>query len=173
MPMVRKAEAGDARELARIAEATFRDTFESVNSVEDMTLHCQTSYGEHVQAAEIGDPQRTTLLCLEAGIVTGFAQLRWNGAPTCVQADAPGEIQRLYVVRAWHGRGIAPILMAACLEEMKRRGSDAVWLGVWEKNPRAIAFYRKFGFREVGEHVFTLGADRQRDLVMVRPVDMQ
>jgi ribosomal protein S18 acetylase RimI-like enzyme len=58
--------------------------------------------------------------------------------------------------------------MAACLEELKARGSDVAWLGVWERNPRAIAFYRKMGFAECGEHVFTLGHEPQRDVVMAR-----
>jgi ribosomal protein S18 acetylase RimI-like enzyme len=53
---------------------------------------------------------------------------------------------------------------------MERRGSDVVWLGVWERNPRAIAFYRKFEFREAGEHVFPVGNDPQRDIVLVRPL---
>jgi ribosomal protein S18 acetylase RimI-like enzyme len=60
--------------------------------------------------------------------------------------------------------------MNACIEEMSLHRSDVVWLGVWERNPRAIAFYRKFGFREVGTHVFPLGNDPQRDIVMARPV---
>ena len=93
-----------------------------------------------------------------------------DGAPSCVTARAPGEIQRLYVVKEWHGRGVAQALMDACIGEMKVRGTDIVWLGVWERNPRAIAFYRKFGFTETGDHVFPLGRDPQRDIVMVRPL---
>ena len=60
--------------------------------------------------------------------------------------------------------------MRACLDEMERRGYDVVWLGVWERNPRAIAFYGKFEFREAGEHVFPVGNDSQRDIVLVRPL---
>ena len=76
----------------------------------------------------------------------------------------------MYVVDEWHGKGIALRLMDACLSEMKRRESDIAWLGVWERNPRAIAFYGKFGFGEVGAHEFLLGADVQRDVVMSRAV---
>ena len=85
-------------------------------------------------------------------------------------AKRPGEIQRLYVVEDWHGKGVAQALMQACIEAMQRRGADVVWLGVWEHNPRAIAFYGKFGFVVAGEHVFSLGGDQQRDLVMVRAI---
>jgi ribosomal protein S18 acetylase RimI-like enzyme len=87
-----------------------------------------------------------------------------------VVAAAPGEVQRLYVAREFHGMGIARSLMLACLDEMNVVRSDVAWLGVWEHNPRAIAFYRKFGFAEVGEHIFPLGSDPQRDIVMARPV---
>jgi ribosomal protein S18 acetylase RimI-like enzyme len=59
--------------------------------------------------------------------------------------------------------------MGACLGEIAARGADVAWLGVWEHNPRAIAFYRKWGFVEVGEHTFPVGDDPQRDLVLCRP----
>lgn len=168
--VVRRALRSDAKELSALAEATFRETFAADNTPENMALHCSSSYGEDVQAAEIADPDRVTLVCESGGTLIGFAQLRWGRAPGCVVASAPGEIQRLYVAREHHGRGVAQALMRACLAEMRSRGSDVVWLGVWERNPRAIAFYRKFGFAEVGEQVFPLGEDPQRDIVMACPV---
>jgi ribosomal protein S18 acetylase RimI-like enzyme len=168
---ITQASVRDARRLAALAEATFRDAFATVNAPEDVDLHCRTSYGEALQAAEIADPDMVTLLCEQDDELVGFAQVRWGGAPACVVADAPGEIQRLYVRRDRHGSGVAHQLMSACLVEMTRRRCDVAWLGVWEHNPRAIAFYRKFGFQEVGEHVFAVGNDPQRDLVLARPVD--
>jgi ribosomal protein S18 acetylase RimI-like enzyme len=170
-PVVRRAGRRDAKQLASLAEATFRDTFEARNSAENMALHCGTRYGEAVQASEIADPDMVTLVCESQETLAGFAQLRWGGAPRCVVAAAPGEIQRLYVARKFHGMGVARKLMLACLDEMRARRSDVVWLGVWEHNPRAIAFYRKFGFAEVGEHIFPLGRDPQRDIVMTWSVD--
>lgn len=170
MSHIRKAERDDATSLATIAEATFRDAFAGVNTARDMDLHCRTSYGEAIQAEEIADPNRVTLLCEQRGRLVGFAQLRWGDVPACIVADAPGEIQRLYVVSDSHGTGVAHDLMRGCLDEMGRRRSDVIWLGVWERNPRAIAFYKKFAFIEVGEHVFPVGRDPQRDVVMARPV---
>ena len=167
---IRHARRDDARQLAIVAEATFRETFAAVNTAEDMDLHCRTSFGEAIQAEEIASASRATLLCEQEGRLVGFAQLRWRKAPACVVADAPGEVQRLYVVSDLHGKGAAQDLMNACIGEMAGRGSDVVWLGVWERNPKAIAFYRKFGFFEVGEHEFRLGCDRQRDIVMARAV---
>lgn len=170
LPNIRRARRVDAAHLSAVAEATFRDTFSAVNTVEEMDLHCRTSFGEAIQAEEIANPNMVTLLCEHDGQVVGFAQLRWGKVPSCVVADAPGEIQRLYVVNDFHGKGVAHDLMQACMNEMATRKSDVVWLGVWERNSRATAFYKKIGFVEVGEHVFLLGLDPQRDIVMARPV---
>lgn len=171
MPEIRKARCGDARQLSLLAERTFRDTFGAMNTPADMERHCQSSFSALIQADEIANPDIATLLSEHQGELIGFAQLRWGDAPACVVARSPGEILRLYVANDWHGQGVAQALIAACIEAMKCHGSDVAWLGVWERNPRAIAFYRKFGFVEAGEHVFLLGSDAQRDLVMTRAID--
>lgn len=151
-----------------LAEETFRDTFGSANTTEDMTAHCQASYGEALQLAEISDPGMVTLVCEDGESLVAFAQLRWTSTPECISTQHPGEIQKLYVAKSWHGKGIAQDLMSTCLKEMRSRNSDAVWLGVWEHNPRAIAFYKKCGFVEIGDHPFHLGNDQQRDIIMSR-----
>ena len=112
--------------------------------------------------------QIPALLAEDRGCLIGYAQVRWGEVPDCVTAERPGEIQRLYVAEEWHGKGIAQVLMVACIAEVQKHGSDAVWLGVWEHSPRSISFYMKFGFVEVGDHAFHLGAGPQRDVIMVR-----
>jgi ribosomal protein S18 acetylase RimI-like enzyme len=166
-PVIRHANAADAKKLSVLAEETFRTTFGSMNTVEDMRLHCTSSYSETLQLAEISNTEILTLVCEDGSNLIAFAQLRWPEPPGCVCAKKAGEIQRLYVAQDWHGKGIAQHLMAACFEEMVKRESDLVWLGVWERNPRAISFYQKLGFSEVGAHVFPLGTDPQRDIIMV------
>jgi ribosomal protein S18 acetylase RimI-like enzyme len=173
MLLIRKAAPGDALELAQVAERTFRETFGAQNTAENMELHCQASYGEAIQSREILAPDMATILAVDEGKLIGFAQLRWDGAPNCVLSTVPGEIQRLYVMKAWQGKGVAPVLLEACMTEMKVRGVNVVWLGVWERNPRAISFYGKNGFTEAGAHEFRLGCDPQRDIVMIRPVAAQ
>lgn len=167
---LRHATPSDAMALADLAEMTFRDTFAATNTVEDMNLHCRSKYGEAIQLAEIADPAIVTLLLERDAKLLAYAQLRWGVPPACVVARLAGEIQRFYLDAAWHGKGLAPLLMERCLTEIQRREADVAWLRVWEQNPKAIAFYRKFGFAEVGNHVFPLGRDLQRDIIMARTI---
>jgi diamine N-acetyltransferase len=166
MTIIRQATDEDASRLAELAERTFRNTFAYVNRAEDMDLHCRTHYRKEIQAAEIRDPDRTTLMCEVDGRLVGYAQLRWKNAPSCVAGSTPAEIQRLYVEHAWHGKGVAQALMDSLLSYAAAGEADVIWLGVWEENPRAISFYTKNGFSIVGNHVFVLGGDPQRDLVL-------
>lgn len=168
MPVIRRSEPSDALRLAELAELTFRNTFEESNTPEDMNLHCASYYSEAIQGREISDPSMATLVCEHAGELVGFAQLRWQRFPVCVKAERPAEIQRLYVREAWHGKGVAQDLMSESIALAEAAGADQVWLGVWEHNPRALAFYRKCGFVEVGDHIFTVGSDPQRDVIMSR-----
>ena len=167
-PAIRPAHAGDAAALAALAERTFRATFGPDNTVANLDLHCARTYGEAIQAAEIADPRRVTVVVDVDGALVGYAQLRWGRAPACVVAARPAEIQRVYVDAPWHGRGVAQALMEAMLAHARAGGADRVWLGVWERNARARAFYTKSGFVEAGDHAFVLGDEAQRDLVMVR-----
>ncbi|MBN9519019.1 GNAT family N-acetyltransferase [bacterium] len=164
---IRRAVPADAEPLAELAARTFRDTFEADNRPEDMAEHLARSYGPARQLAEITSADVVTLLA-RCGGPAAFAQLRHGNAPGCVTSPRPIELWRFYVDRAWHGRGVAGRLMHAVLGEAAAEGAGAVWLGVWERNPRASAFYRKYGFVDVGAQEFRLGADVQTDRVMVR-----
>lgn len=156
--------------LSRFAESTFRATYGAMNTADHMATHCRNCFGEQIQSAEISNSDMATLLCEDKGTLIGYAQLLWGEAPDFISSGNPGEIQRLYVGDDWHGKGVAQGLMDACMDEMRKRGSDIVWLGVWERNPRAVAFYKKRGFIEVGEHVFSFGGEPQRDIVMARSI---
>jgi ribosomal protein S18 acetylase RimI-like enzyme len=97
-----------------------------------------------------------------------YAQLVANKKHAAVIGRRPIELKRFYVEKAFHGTAVASQLLRVSEERAIAEGADVVWLGVWERNPRAIRFYQKNGFREVGEHTFAVGSDVQRDLVMSR-----
>jgi diamine N-acetyltransferase len=167
---VRPAGVADAPWLAALAERTFRETYAAENTPENMERYVAEHFGETRQARELANPEWQTLVAELDGQAAGYAQLAWSPPPACVAGDAPIEVVRFYVDRPWHGRGVAQSLMTRLLERAAGVGARTAWLGVWERNPRAIAFYRKSGFVEVGVHDFLLGTDRQRDLVLARPL---
>ena len=152
--------------MAELAAATFRDAFASENDDADLALHLARSYGVPQQTAELAHPAITTLLAFADGELAGYAQLRPGLPPPCVTAARPIELWRFYVARPWQGRGVAQALMVATVGAARERGGAVLWLGVWERNPRAQAFYRKSGFTDVGSQVFLVGTDPQTDRVM-------
>jgi ribosomal protein S18 acetylase RimI-like enzyme len=169
---VRSASPEDSRALHEIAESTFRETFGPANTDEDMNLHCSRAFTRETQARELDDPAMDTLVIDDPGShrFAAYAQIRDGAPPPSVRSESPIELQRFYVRSEFHGGGLAKILMDAVLSRARERRADTLWLGVWEKNPRAIRFYEKCGFRPVGDQIFLLGTDPQRDLVLVRTV---
>jgi ribosomal protein S18 acetylase RimI-like enzyme len=163
---LRRAVPGDAPSLAVLAERTFRETFGTRNSPENMDMHCAKCFGPEIQLREIQDPGIVTTVVVADGDMVGFSQLRIPSAHASVAAKRPAELNRIYVLAEWHGRGAAQDLMRDALANAARDDCDRLWLGVWEHNPKAMAFYRKFGLEVVGTHAFMLGLDRQRDLIM-------
>ena len=166
--VIRRATDDDAPPLAEFARRTFIETFAPDNTADDMALHVAKSFGAEIQLSEIRDSAMTTLLAELGSTMAGFAQVREGPPPACVTGDAPVELRRFYVDRPFHGRGIAPALMNAVDHVARQLGGRTVWLGVWERNPRAIAFYTKCGFVDVGAHAFIFGTDEQTDRVMAR-----
>jgi len=165
---IRRAHAGDAVALSALAERTFRDTFAAFNTPKDMDTHCRGNYAPGIFAGEIAVAHIVTLVAEHASRLTGYGQLRWTDVPACVTGAHPAEIGRLYVDARWHGHGIAQALTARMVDDAIAGGADRLWLGVWESNHRALAFYRKIGFVPVGSHVFMVGPDPQNDLLLAR-----
>jgi GNAT superfamily N-acetyltransferase len=130
-----------------------------------MALHLERAYGVPQQSAEIGDPDIISLLVEDNGEAVAYAQMRLHHAPDCVSGPEPIELWRFYVERRWHGKGVAQQLMERVKDEARQR-AKTLWLGVWEHNARARAFYEKCGFVDVGAHVFLFGTDPQTDRVM-------
>lgn len=164
---IRRATLADAPALAALAARTFADTFGADNRPEDLAAHLASAYGVAQQSAEIEDPDVVSLLAFADDAPIGYAQVRRKPAPACVTVERPVELHRFYLVRSAHGSGAAAPLMQASRAAAKSLGGRHLWLGVWERNPRAVAFYVKSGFARVGSHVFVVGRDRQTDWVFV------
>jgi GNAT superfamily N-acetyltransferase len=171
MLIVRPAGVPDAPWLAALAERMFRETYTAYNTPDDMERYVAEHFGPTLQQDELSDPRRITLVAEASGRAAGYTQLVRGPAPPAVAGPEPMEVARFYVDRPWHGRGVAQTLMAAAVEAARSAGARTLWLGVWEQNPRAIAFYRKCGFADAGTQVFVLGFDLQRDLILTLPLD--
>lgn len=158
----------DAAALAALGERTFRDTYAKDNRPEDMEAFVARAYGPAQQTRELSDPRVRVYLAEQDGGAVGFAMLRAGDAPACVTGPRPLQLARLYVDRTAQGTGVGAALLTRALEDGRARGFHTLWLTVWEHNPRASAFYARWGFTPVGTSTFQVGEDLQRDFVLAR-----
>jgi GNAT superfamily N-acetyltransferase len=147
-PLIRRATIGDASLLARVGAELFTAAFAAQNDPNDLKAYLAMAFSPSKQHAELVDPDRTTWIAESPdGAPAGYAMLKRGVRCAAVAANHPAEVQRFYVAAPFQGRGLAQELMSACVEQANEWGCDALWLGVWELNPRAVAFYEKCGFR--------------------------
>ena len=158
----------DAAALTEFGRRTFHETFAADNDPADMAAYLADAFTPEKQAAELAQPECSCLLAEVDGVLAGMAYVIDRSPNDVVSGNHLVELQRFYVDTPWHGRGVAHALMEAVIGTSKALGGDVLWLGVWERNARAIAFYRKQGFERVGAKTFRLGADVQTDDVMCR-----
>jgi len=166
-PDIRIGVEADAPTLAAFAAHTFEDTFGPHNRPEDMQAHVKKAFGITQQTQELLNPDMVTLLAYHDATLIAFAQVQRKDPPAGILVDGPIELHRFYVDRPAHGKGVAQRLMLAVHTAARAFEGRNLWLGVWEHNPRAIAFYTKAGFVDRGSHDFFVGADRQTDRVLV------
>ena len=168
--IIRRAKADDAGLLAELGARTFSETFAADNTAENIAAYLASSFNLGQQTNELADPAATFLIAEVGRVAAGYAKLHAGKPAEEIEGAKPVELARLYVSREWLGRGVGEALMSACVAEAREAGHETIWLGVWQRNPRAQAFYRKWNFRVVGEHAFQLGSDPQTDILMERAV---
>lgn len=163
----RRAIQSDAAVLAEFGRRTFEETFGAANTPDDMAAYLRSNYGTSQQAAELGDPDIITIVAEAKGVLAAYAQVRRGPAPEVVRTGPPVELWRFYVDHPWQGLGLAQQLLEHVHTAAAELGGRAIWLSVWDQNARAIAFYKKSGFRIAGTKDFWLGSDKQSDYVML------
>lgn len=155
--VVRRGKAEDAVLLAELGARTFAETFAVDNTPEDMAAYLASSFSPAQQAAELADPQCLFQIAENNGVAVGYAMLRSGSALDSVTGDNPIELVRLYVSQESLGSGVGAALLQACIGEAKQGGFETLWLGVWEHNHRAQAFYRKWNFHDVRNACVSVG----------------
>ena len=168
IPLIRLAILPDAARLTDLAITTMREAFGPPhNPAELVEEYLQSAFSQPVTEAELADPRSIFFVVqVSDGTLVGYVKLRKHAPPRRMQERNAIEIQRFYLLQSQIGQGLGQQLMKHCLKWAATQGFAAVWLGVWERNERAIAFYKKMGFIQFGYHYFQFGSERQRDLWM-------
>jgi GNAT superfamily N-acetyltransferase len=167
----RRATAADAEALSGFARRVFDETFGPDNDPRDMVMYAEQAFTPAAQARALADPAHVCLIAERDDGIAAYALLCPGGTHPAVAGRRPMEIVRFYVDARWHGAGVAGAMMDRVVDHARSLGGTTLWLGVWERNPRAIRFYAKHGFEDVGSHGFQLGSDLQTDRVMARPIE--
>jgi ribosomal protein S18 acetylase RimI-like enzyme len=165
---IRRATISDAEPISVFAARIFEQTFGAMNSPEDMRAYVARSFNVPQVAHELTAEGSTFFIAESLASLVGYARTAAGEAPVDVRGERPIELVRLYVAQPYQGAGVAARLMQECIDDAKARGHGSMYLGVWEHNPRAQAFYHRRGFDKVGEERFELGHDIQTDWIMER-----
>lgn len=163
---IREATAADIDVLLALGIQTFRETFEALNSAEDMKRYLDKSFNHAQLTSELAEEGSDFLLAYDGHEPVGYARMRTShNHENTVDANTL-EIERLYVLKSHLGKQVGQRLMQVCVAFARKRNHTSLWLGVWEHNERAIRFYKKWEFEKFGSHVFMLGDDAQTDILM-------
>lgn len=163
---IRKINIEDLETLRNLSIQTFKETFEEVNTEEDMQKYLLENLSIEKLKSELENPNSEFYFGENNDEILGYLKLNFKDAQTEKLAENHFEIERIYVLKTFLGQKIGQILFDNALEIGRKKNLEYVWLGVWEENHRAIKFYEKNGFEIFGKHDFVLGKDVQTDLLM-------
>ncbi|MCT2563860.1 GNAT family N-acetyltransferase [Chryseobacterium herbae] len=170
--IINTASLEDLETIQNLGRQTFSETFAESNSEEAMKTYLEESFNTEKVKSELNNPDSHFFIAWEEDNPVGYLKLNSGAAQTELKNDDTSlEIERIYVKKSHHGQKVGQLLYDQALESAQSLGKDYLWLGVWEKNLRALNFYRKNGFEEFGSHTFTLGDDDQTDLMMKKILD--
>ena len=163
---IKRVTPTDIDQLQKIGRQTFFETFSAGNTEENMMKYLEEGFTFEKLTAELGDTNSEFYFAKLDKKVIGYLKLNFGQSQTEIKEDKALEIERIYVLKEYHGKKVGQILYDKAIQIARLKNADYVWLGVWEENPRAINFYRKNGFVEFDKHIFKLGDDEQTDIMM-------
>jgi ribosomal protein S18 acetylase RimI-like enzyme len=152
--------------LREISISTFIDTYAHLNTPENVALHVETAYARNKLLEELTHPHIAFFFFFRNNNLVGYTKLCWEDTQTESMEERSMEIERIYVNLPYQGLGIGRLMVDHCKAFALKNYKTHLWLGVWEKNPEAIGFYKKVGFKPFGRHTFTVGVDVQQDILM-------
>lgn len=164
--IIRPVETADVNALLEIGRTTFTEAFGPANSPENLQKYLDSKFSPEALAEEVENPDSMFFFAEQDGQAIGYLKVNFGNAQTESMPEHTMEIERIYVLAKFYGKGVAKLLFDKAMSLAREKNSVTVWLGVWEENPRAIKFYEKNGFVEFDKHSFTLGNDVQTDILM-------
>ncbi len=153
-------------QLQAIGKLTFYQTFADVNTKENLQTYLDEEFTSSKLTAEITNPNSQFYFAMHNDDLIGYLKLNFGEAQTELKNNNALEIERIYVLKEFHGKKVGQLLYDKALQVAKQTNVIYLWLGVWEENLRAIHFYKKNGFIEFDKHIFKLGDDEQTDIMM-------
>lgn len=163
---IKQVTLAEITQLQKIGRQTFFETFSAGNTEENMKKYLEEGFSIEKLTGELTDPNCAFYFALIDNAVIGYLKLNFGASQTELKDNKALEIERIYVLQAFHGKKVGQILYEKAIQIAKQTHAAYVWLGVWEENPRAINFYKKNGFVEFDKHIFKLGDDEQTDIMM-------
>jgi ribosomal protein S18 acetylase RimI-like enzyme len=161
-----KVTVQDVLALQTISRATFAQTFDAHNSPEDMQNYLNTSFAIDKLTSELNNPESVFYFAKSGDTIIGYLKVNTGAAQSELKDSNAFEIERIYVDQAYLGKKIGQLLFHKAIDLAISKKANYVWLGVWEENHRALAFYTKNGFIPFDKHLFKLGNDEQIDIMM-------
>jgi len=169
-PLIRIATVDDIPVLCRLGAATFRETYYPISVPREVDEYAAEHFTAEKVAGWFGKPCARTLLASVGDAPVGYAHLRHARVPACVPDRKAIELSRLYLLATAQGTGLGSAMMAAALAQAAELGARTVWLGAYDRNLRALAFYARHGFMRAGTHEFEFGGEVYADPVFTRAV---
>ncbi|AYM02709.1 GNAT family N-acetyltransferase [Levilactobacillus brevis] len=155
-------------QLQAVCRQTFTATFGADNTAADLAAYLDTAYNQPQLLQEMRQPTTTYDLMWVDGQVAGYLKLNWGPTQSEQRGNSALEIERIYILPAFKRQGLGRQFYQHAVAQAQSLGLTSIWLGVWEHNPAAQRFYQAMGFQQVGDHVFQLGSDQQRDLILAK-----
>jgi ribosomal protein S18 acetylase RimI-like enzyme len=165
---IKKCTHEDLFILQKISYETFNDTFKSQNSPENMKAYLEAAFNLKQLEKELSNISSQFFFVYFNNEVAGYLKINTNDAQSEEMGDESLELERIYIKNKFQKHGLGKHLLNKALEIAMERNKRKIWLGVWEKNENAIAFYKKMGFVQTGAHSFYMGDEEQMDFIMTK-----
>lgn len=165
---IKKCNREDLEILQKISIDTFNDTFKDQNSPENMKAYLEKAFDLIQLEKELSNISSEFFLVYVHDEVAGYLKVNTNDAQSEEMGDESLEIERIYIKNQFQKHGLGKYMLNHALDMAREQNKKIIWLGVWEKNENAIAFYKKMGFVQTGAHSFNMGDEEQIDFIMTK-----